>query len=110
MAKMYYEKDCDLGKLDGKKIAIIGYGSQGHAHALNLKESGCDVCVGLRSGSKNWAAAEEAGLQVKTVAEAAKWGDVVDDADQRRGSGESLQGGCRTQPGVRQCADVCPRL
>ena len=48
MAKMYYEKDCDLGKLDGKKIAIIGYGSQGHAHALNLKESGCDVCVGLR--------------------------------------------------------------
>ena len=77
MANMYYEKDCDLGKLDGKKIAIIGYGSQGHAHALNLKESGCDVCVGLRSGSKNWAAAEEAGLQVKTVAEAAKWGDVV---------------------------------
>ena len=77
MANMYYEKDCDLGKLDGKKIAIIGYGSQGHAHALNLKESGGDVCVGLRSGSKNWAAAEEAGLQVKTVAEAAKWGDVV---------------------------------
>ena len=44
MANMYYEKDCDLGKLDGKKIAIVGYGSQGHAHALNLKESGCDVC------------------------------------------------------------------
>lgn len=77
MAKMYYEKDCDLGKLDGKKIAIIGYGSQGHAHAMNLKESGCDVCVGLREGSKNWAKAEEAGLQVKTVAEAAKWGDIV---------------------------------
>ena len=47
MAKMYYEKDCDIAKLDGKKIGIIGYGSQGHAHALNLKESGCDVCVGL---------------------------------------------------------------
>ena len=60
MANMYYEKDCDLGKLDGKKITIIGYGSQGHAHALNLQESGCDVCVGLRAGSKNWAAAEAA--------------------------------------------------
>ena len=66
MAKMYYEKDCDLAKLDGKKITIIGYGSQGHAHALNLKESGCDVCVGLRQGSRHWAEAE-----------AAKWGDVI---------------------------------
>mgnify|MGYP000261717576 CR=1 FL=1 len=47
MARMYYEKDCDINKLNGRKIAIIGYGSQGHAHALNLKESGCDVCVGL---------------------------------------------------------------
>ena len=52
MAKMYYEKDCDLSKLDGKKIAIIGYGSQGHAHALNLRDSGCDVIVGLRKGGK----------------------------------------------------------
>ena len=77
MANMYYEKDCDLGKLDGKKIAIVGYGSQGHAHALNLKESGCDVCVGLRAGSKNWAAAEAAGLKVMTVPEPAKWGDIV---------------------------------
>ena len=77
MAKMYYEKDCDINYLNGKKIAIIGYGSQGHAHALNLKDSGCDVCVGLRQGSKNWAKAEEAGLQVMTVAEAAKWGDIV---------------------------------
>ena len=77
MAKMYYEKDCDLAKLDGKKIAIIGYGSQGHAHALNLKDSGCDVCVGLRPGSKNWAVAEKAGLTVKSVPEAAKWGDIV---------------------------------
>ena len=77
MANMFYEKDCDLGKLGGKKIAIIGYGSPGHAHALNLKESGCDVCVGLRAGSKNWANAEEAGLKVKTVAEAAKWADIV---------------------------------
>ena len=77
MANMFYEKDCDLGKLDGKKIAIIGYGSQGHAHALNLKESGCDVCVGLRAGSKNWANAEGAGLKVKTVADAAKWADII---------------------------------
>ena len=77
MANMFYEKDCDLGKLDGKKITIIGYGSQGHAHALNLKESGCDVCVGLRAGSKNWANAEAAGLKVMTVPEAAKWGDII---------------------------------
>ena len=77
MAKMYYEKDCDLGKLDGKKIGIIGFGSQGHAHAMNLKDSGCDVCVGLRAGSKNWAKAEEAGLKVMTVAETAKWADIV---------------------------------
>ena len=77
MAKMYYAKDCDINYLNGKKIAIIGYGSQGHAHALNLKDSGCDVCVGLRAGSKNWAEAEKAGLAVKTVAEAAQWGDIV---------------------------------
>ena len=77
MAKMYYEKDCNLNELKGKKLAVIGYGSQGHAHAMNLKDSGCDVCVGLRSGSKNWAKAESAGLKVMTVAEAAKWGDVV---------------------------------
>ena len=77
MAKMYYEKDCELSYLNGKKIAIIGYGSQGHAHALNLKDSGCDVCVGLRQGSKNWAEAEKAGLAVKTISEAAQWGDIV---------------------------------
>ena len=77
MAKMYYEKDCDLSYLKGKKIAIIGYGSQGHAHALNLKDSGCDVCVGLREGSKNWVNAEKAGLAVKTVPAAAEWADIV---------------------------------
>ncbi len=77
MAKMYYEKDCDLGQLDGKKIAVIGYGSQGHAHALNLKESGCEVCVGLRPGSKHQAQAESAGLRVLSVADAARWGDIV---------------------------------
>ena len=77
MAKMYYEKDCDINYLDGKKIAIIGYGSQGHAHALNLKDSGCDVCVGLREGSKSRPAAEAAGLAVKTVPAAAEWADIV---------------------------------
>ena len=77
MAKMYYAKDCDINYLNGKKIAIIGYGSQGHAHALNLKDSGCDVCVGLRAGSKNWSVAEKDGLKVMTVPEAAKWGDIV---------------------------------
>ena len=77
MAKMYYEKDCDLSYLNGKKIAIIGYGSQGHAHALNLKDSGCDVCVGLRAGSKNWSNVEAAGLAVKTIPEAAQWADIV---------------------------------
>ncbi|MGM9619619.1 MAG: ketol-acid reductoisomerase [Oscillospiraceae bacterium] len=77
MAKMYYEKDCDLNKLDGKKIAIIGYGSQGHAHALNLKDSGCDVTVGLRKGSRHWAEAERNGLKVAEIAEAAKQADII---------------------------------
>ena len=77
MAKMYYEKDCDINKLNGKKIGIIGYGSQGHAHALNLKESGCDVCVGLRPGSRNWANVEKAGLKVMSVPDAAKWADII---------------------------------
>lgn len=77
MARMYYEKDCDLGKLDGKKIGIIGYGSQGHAHALNLKDSGVDVIVGLYEGSKSWAKAESQGLRVMTSAEAAKNADII---------------------------------
>ena len=77
MAKMYYEKDCDLNVLKGKKIAIIGYGSQGHAHALNLKDSGMDVCVGLRDGSKRKKEAEDAGFKVLDVASAAKWGDII---------------------------------
>ena len=77
MAKMYYEKDCDLSKLDGKKIAIIGYGSQGHAHALNLRDSGCDVIVGLRKGGKSWPVAEKDGFTVMTVAEATKAADII---------------------------------
>jgi ketol-acid reductoisomerase len=77
MARMYYDADANLGLLENKKIAIIGYGSQGHAHALNLKESGCNVIVGLYDGSKSWAVAEQAGLTVKTVAEAAKEADIM---------------------------------
>ena len=77
MAKIYYEQDCNLQVLSGKKVAIIGYGSQGHAHALNLHESGVDVIVGLYQGSKSWAKAEEAGLTVVTAAEAAKEADII---------------------------------
>ena len=77
MARMYYEKDCDLSRLDGKKIAIIGYGSQGHAHALNLRDSGMDVIVGLRKGGKSWPVAEKDGFRVVTVAEAAQEADII---------------------------------
>jgi len=77
MATIYYEKDANLDLLKGKKIAIIGYGSQGHAHALNLKDSGCDVRVGLYKGSKSWAQAEAAGLTVKEVGDAAAEADMV---------------------------------
>ncbi len=77
MAKMYYDGDANLGLLEGKKVAVIGYGSQGHAHALNLKESGVDVIVGLYEGSKSWKIAEDDGLEVATVAEATKQSDIV---------------------------------
>ena len=76
-AKIYYQQDCNMGYLDGKTIAIIGYGSQGHAHALNLKESGCNVIVGLYEGSRSWAKAEKQGFQVYTAAEAAKKADII---------------------------------
>ncbi len=77
MAKMYYEKDCDLNYLKGKTVAVIGYGSQGHAHALNLHDSGVDVVVGLYEGSPSWAKAEAAGLKVMTAEDAAKAADLV---------------------------------
>lgn len=77
MAKMYYNEDANLELLKDKKVAVIGFGSQGHAHALNLKESGVDVVVGLYNGSKSWNRAEEQGLEVLEVAQAAKKSDVV---------------------------------
>ena len=76
-AKIFYQDDCNLSLLDGKTIAIIGYGSQGHAHALNLKESGCNVIIGLYEGSKSWAKAEKQGFKVYTTAEAAKQADII---------------------------------
>jgi len=77
MAIMYYEKDCNLNLLKGKTVAIIGYGSQGHAHALNLLESGVDVIVGLYKGSKSWEKAEQAGLKVAIASEATKAADII---------------------------------
>jgi ketol-acid reductoisomerase len=76
-ATIYYDDDADLALLEGRKVAVLGYGSQGHAHALNMLESGVDVRVGLREGSSSWAKAEEAGLRVVTTAEAAKEADVI---------------------------------
>lgn len=77
MATIYYDKDTNLDLIKAKKVAVIGYGSQGHAHALNMKESGVDVRVGLQEGSKSKAVAEAAGLTVGTVAEVSEWADVI---------------------------------
>ena len=77
MPRIYYDSDADLGLLTGKTIAVMGYGSQGHAHALNLKESGCNVVVGLYEGSPSWAKAEAEGLKVMTVSKAAEAADVI---------------------------------
>ena len=77
MANIYYESDVDRSAIADRKVAILGYGSQGHAHALNLKESGIDVCVGLRDGSASEAKASEAGLVVRSLADASAWADVI---------------------------------
>ena len=75
--RLFYQDDCNLSLLEGKTIAIIGYGSQGHAHALNLKDSGCNVIIGLYEGSKSWKRAEEQGFKVYVAAEAAKQADII---------------------------------
>ncbi|MFI3325393.1 MAG: ketol-acid reductoisomerase [Clostridia bacterium] len=77
MAKIFYQEDCNLSLLEGKTIAVIGYGSQGHAHALNAKDSGCNVIIGLYEGSKSWAKAEAQGFEVYTTAEASKKADII---------------------------------
>ena len=77
MANMFYEKDCNLKVLDDKTVAVIGYGSQGHAHALNLRDSGVNVVIGLRPNGKSWAVAEKDGFKVMPIAEASKTGDIV---------------------------------
>lgn len=77
MANIYYQDDCKLSTLDGKTIAVIGYGSQGHAHALNAKESGCNVIIGLYEGSKSWDKALKQGFDVYPAAEAAKKADII---------------------------------
>ncbi len=77
MAKMYYANDCDINVLKGKKIAVVGYGSQGHAHAMNLRDSGCDVIIGLYKGGKSWPVAEKDGFTVMTTAEATKIADII---------------------------------
>ena len=77
MANIYYEKDADRSLIADKKVAVLGYGSQGHAHALNLKESGIDVVVGLRDGSSSKAKAEEAGLTVMSIADASAAADLI---------------------------------
>ena len=96
-AKIYYDQDADPSTDKGRKIAIMGYGSQGHAHALNLRDSGQDVIIGLYKGGKSWARAEKDGLKVAPVADAAKMGDVVmillPDQTQRSVFEESIRGG-----------------
>lgn len=77
MAEIYYDNDADLALIQGKKVAVIGYGSQGHAHAQNLRDSGVEVVIGLKDGSKSIQKAQEAGFEVKNVADAAAWADVI---------------------------------
>ena len=93
-AEVYYDDDADLGLIQGRKVAVLGYGSQGHAHALSLRDSGVEVVVGLQEGSKSRAKAEEQGLTVKTPAEASAWADVImvlaPDTAQRKIYAESI--------------------
>ena len=102
--KVYYDKDCDLSLIKGKTVAIIGYGSQGHAHAQNLNESGVKVVVGLRKGGASWSKVEKAGLQVAEVAEAVKTADVVMMLlpDEQIGSVYSSE----VEPNIRQGASL----
>jgi len=77
MARIYYESDANLDLIKGRTIGIMGFGSQGHAHALNLRDNGCNVMVGLHPGSKSWQMAQDAGLRVGTVEEVAQAADII---------------------------------
>src|SRR6187399_1552977 len=77
MAEIFYDKDADLALIQAKKVAIVGYGSQGHAHALNLRDSGVEVAIALKDGSKSAPKAQEDGFEVKSVADAAEWADLI---------------------------------
>ena len=94
-ATIYYEDDADLSLIQGKRVAVLGYGSQGHAHARNLQDSGVDVRVGLREGSASWAKAESAELPVRTIDDACEEADVImvllPDTDQGRVYQASIQ-------------------
>ena len=109
-ATIYYEKDASLDDLAGKTAAIIGYGSQGHAHALNLKDNGVDVVVGLYEGSKSWPKAEAAGLKVMTTADASKAADVIMILVSDHIQGRSVQKRNRTRARGRQHDHVRPRV
>ena len=110
MAKIYYQEDCNLSLLEGKTIAVIGYGSQGHAHALNAKESGCDVIIGLYEGSKSWAKAEAQGFKVYTAAEAAKRADIIMILINDELQADMYKKDIEPNLEARQHADVRPRL
>src|SRR5438093_11235474 len=98
--QVYYDRDADLGVLKGKKVAVLGYGSQGHAHANNLRDSGIEVVVGLRRGSSSWPKAGNAGLEFAETAEAARAADIVmillPDELKREAYREEIKLGCKT--------------
>ena len=110
MAKVYYDNDADLELLKDKTVAVIGFGSQGHAHALNLKDSGVNVVVGLAEGSKSIEKATNAGLKVMTVSEAAKAGDFIMMLVPDVPAAQILQGEHRAASDQGQDPDVRPRL
>ena len=110
MVKMYYDSDCNLSLLDGKTVAIIGFGSQGHAHAENLHDSGVNVVVGLRTGSSTEAKAKAAGLTVMTPAEAAEAGDIIMMLVPDEQQADIYKEVDRTQPQAGQCACFRARL
>ena len=110
MATMFYDRDADLELIRQRKVAVIGYGSQGHAHALNLQDSGVDVVVGLQAGSKSAEKAKSAGLRVMRVADASKWADVIMVLIPDQHQARVYKVGHRAAPDRRQDADVRARL